>query len=211
MNFGFLLFNDLEELDLVGPWEIISVWSKHFSGPTNCLMIAEKDDPVKCFNGMVITPHISFANAPKLDYLLVPGGMGTRKEVENKSLIDFVANQAKNCKVVLSVCTGSFILFSAGLLKSKKATTHFTMLDKLRNLKDVEVVEKRFVKEGKVWTSAGVSAGIDMALELIAEEAGGETAGKVQLYAEYYPAGARYGTAHKEPQAPAYIKGLGNN
>jgi transcriptional regulator GlxA family with amidase domain len=205
MNFGFLLFNDLEELDLVGPWEIISVWSKHFSGPTNCLMIAEKDDPVKCYNGMIITPHISFANVPKLDYLLVPGGMGTRKEVENKSLIDFVANQAKNCKVVLSVCTGSFILFSAGLLKSKKATTHFTMLDNLRNLKDVEAVEKRFVKEGKVWTSAGVSAGIDMALELIAEEAGAETAGKVQLYAEYYPAGTRYGTAHKESQAPEYL------
>ena len=203
MNFGFLLFNDLEELDLVGPWEIISMWSKHFSGPTNCLMIAEKDDLIKCYNGMIITPHISFANVPKLDYLLVPGGMGTRKEVENKSLIDFVSNQAETCRVILSVCTGSFILHSAGLLKRKKATTHFSMLDNLRNLDDVE---KRFIKDGKVWTSAGVSAGIDMALELIAEEAGGETAGRVQLYAEYYPAGTRYGTAHKEPQAPEYLK-----
>ncbi len=206
MNFGFLLFNDLEELDLVGPWEIISMWSKHFSGPTNCLMIAEKDDPVKCYNGMIITPHKSFADAPKLDYLLVPGGMGTRKEVENKSLIDFVAGQAETCRVILSVCTGSFILHSAGFLKSKKATTHFTMLDNLRNLDDVEVVEKRFVKDGKIWTSAGVSAGIDMALELIAQEAGEETAGMVQLYAEYYPASTRYGAAHKEPQAPGYLK-----
>jgi transcriptional regulator GlxA family with amidase domain len=210
MNFGFLLFNDLEELDLVGPWEIISMWSKHFSGPTNCLMIAEKDDPVKCYNGMIITPHKSFADAPKLDYLLVPGGMGTRKEVENKFLIDFVAEKAETCRIILSVCTGSFILHSAGLLKSKKATTHFSMLDNLRNLDDVEVVEKRFIKDGKVWTSAGVSAGIDMALELIAEEAGEETAGKVQLYAEYYPAGTRYGTAHKESQAPGYIKDLGD-
>jgi transcriptional regulator GlxA family with amidase domain len=210
MNFGFLLFDELEELDLVGPWEIISIWSKHFNGPTDCLMIAERDDPVKCYNGMIITPHVSFANVPKLDYLLVPGGMGTRKEVLNKSLIDFVASQAETCRVILSVCTGSFILHSAGLLQSKKATTHFSRLDNLRNLKNVEVVEKRFVKEGKVWTSAGVSAGIDMALELIAKEAGEETAGMVQLYAEYYPAGALYGTAHKEPQAPAYIKGLGN-
>jgi len=96
--------------------------------------------------------------------------------------------------------------FPSGLLKSKKATTHFSMLNNLRNLKDVEVVEKRFVIEGKIWTSAGVSAGIDMALELIAQEAGEETAGKVQLYAEYYPAGTRYGTAHKESQAPAYLK-----
>jgi transcriptional regulator GlxA family with amidase domain len=84
------------------------------------------------------------------------------------------------------------------------------MLDNLRNLKDVNVVEKRFVKDGKIWSSAGVSAGIDMALELIAQEAGEETAGKVQLYAEYYPAGIRYGSAHKEPQAPGYLKDLGN-
>ena len=206
MNFGFLLFNDLEELDLVGPWEIISMWSKHFNGPKNCLMIAENDGPVKCYNGMIITPHLNFANAPRLDYFLVPGGMGTRKEVENKSLIDFVSNQVKTCRVILSVCTGSFILHSAGLLKRKKATTHFSMLDNLRNLDDVEVVEKRFIKDDKVWTSAGVSAGIDMALELIAEEAGVETAGRVQLFAEYYPAGTRYGTAHKEPQAPEYLK-----
>jgi transcriptional regulator GlxA family with amidase domain len=92
------------------------------------------------------------------------------------------------------------------LLQSKKATTHFSRLDNLRNLKDLEVVEKRFVKEGKVWTSAGVSAGIDMALELIAQEAGEETAGLVQLHAEYYPAGTLYGTAHKKSQAPGYIK-----
>ena len=79
------------------------------------------------------------------------------------------------------------------------------MLDYLRNLADVVVCEKRFVMDGKVWTSAGVSAGIDMALELVAQEAGEETAGKVQLYAEYYPAGHRYGSAHKEPQAPGYL------
>ena len=206
MNFGFLLFNDLEELDLVGPWEIISMWSKHFDGPTNCLMISENENPVKCYNGMIIIPHKSFANVPKLDYLLVPGGLGTRKEVENRSLVNFVAKQAETCRVILSVCTGSFILHSAGLLKSKKATTHFSMLDNLRKLEDVKVAEKRFIKDGKVWTSAGVSAGIDMALELIAQEAGEETAGRVQLYAEYYPAGTRYGAAHKEPQAPEYLR-----
>ena len=80
------------------------------------------------------------------------------------------------------------------------------MLDELRKLAYVEVVEKRFVKDGRIWTSAGVSAGIDMALELIAQEAGENTAGLVQLYAEYYPTGKLHGTAHKEPQAPGYIK-----
>ena len=87
MNFGFLLFEDLEELDLVGPWEMISMWSKDFGGPKNCLMIAEKNEPVKCYNGMIVTPHISFSNTPKLDYLLIPGGIGTRKEVKNNSRI----------------------------------------------------------------------------------------------------------------------------
>ena len=84
------------------------------------------------------------------------------------------------------------------------------MLDNLRDLDGVEVVEKRFVKDGKVWTSAGVAAGMDMALNLIAHEAGEETAGMVQLYAEYYPAGTLFGTGHKEPQAPGYIKGHGD-
>jgi transcriptional regulator GlxA family with amidase domain len=206
MNFGFLLFNNLEELDLVGPWEMISMWSKHWDGPENCLMIAQSNEPVTCFNGMIITPHASFQNAPRLDYLLIPGGMGTRTEMKNKALNEFVAKQAEACNVVLSVCTGSLILHSAGLLSGKKATTHYSVLDTLRNLGDIEVVEKRFVKDGKIWTSAGVSAGIDMALELIAQEAGDKTAGNVQLYAEYYPAGKIYGTAHKDPKAPGYLK-----
>jgi transcriptional regulator GlxA family with amidase domain len=80
------------------------------------------------------------------------------------------------------------------------------MLDNLRGLEGVELVEKRFVKDGSIWTSAGVSAGIDMTLELIAQEAGEEAAGQVQLYAEYYPTGKIYGTAHKDPMAPGYIK-----
>jgi transcriptional regulator GlxA family with amidase domain len=206
MNFGFLLFNNLEELDLVGPWEMVSMWSKFLEGPQNCLMIAETDAAVTCFNGMMITPHASFQDAPGLDYLLIPGGLGTRTEVKNKVLNDFVARQAETCKVILSVCTGSFILHSAGLLYGKKATTHYTMLDNLRGLEGVELVEKRFVKDGAIWTSAGVSAGIDMTLELIAQEAGEEAAGQVQLYAEYYPAGKIYGTAHKDSEAPGYIK-----
>ena len=206
MNFGFLLFKDMEELDLVGPWELVSIWSNFLKGPEDCLMIAESARPVKCFNGMVITPHRSFQNAPQLDYLLIPGGMGTRTEAKNKVLNDFVVAQAQTCKVMLSVCTGSFILYSAGMLGGKKATTHFSMLEKLRSFEGVDVVEKRFVTDGKVWTSAGVSAGMDMTLELIAQEAGEETAGQVQLYAEYYPAGKIYGIAHKGPKAPGYIK-----
>ena len=87
MKCGFLLFNDLEELDLVGPWEMIGMWGEYAGGPKERLMIAETDEAVTCTNGMRILPHRTFAESPLLDYLLVPGGLGTRKEVANEKLI----------------------------------------------------------------------------------------------------------------------------
>ena len=203
--FGFLLFPDLEELDLVGPWEMIAMWSKYAGGPEKYLMIAETADPVTCANGMILTPHASFNNAPKLDYLLIPGGFGTRTQVKNEKLTAFVAAQAKNCKAVLSVGTGSFILHAAGLLDGKRATTHWLSLEDLRRLGGVEVVEERFVVDGNIWTSSGVSAGIDLALEFINHEAGEQTAGKVQSFAEYYPSGKLYGAFYRDPKAPGYL------
>jgi transcriptional regulator GlxA family with amidase domain len=206
MAFGFLLFPDLEELDLVGPWEMIAMWSKYAGGPEKYLMIAETAESVTCANGMILMPQASFNDAPQLDYLLIPGGLGTRSQVKNDRLTAFVAAQAKNCRAVLSVCTGSFILQAAGLLSGKRATTHWLSLDHLRNLGDVEVVEKRFIIDGNIWTSSGVSAGIDLALEFIKHEAGEETAGKVQSFAEYYPSGKMYGTFHQDPKAPGYLR-----
>ncbi|MBT8366895.1 MAG: DJ-1/PfpI family protein, partial [Deltaproteobacteria bacterium] len=195
----------LEELDLVGPWEMIGMWSKYAKGPQKYLMIAETEEPVTCANGMIITPHATFNNAPQLDYLLIPGGLGTRTQVKNEPLTDFVAKQAQNCKVMLSVCTGAFILHAAGLLSGKRATTHWLSLNDLKKLGDVEVVEERIVIDDNVWTSSGVSAGIDLALEFIKHEAGEEIAGKVQSFAEYYPHGRLYGTFHQDPNAPDYL------
>jgi len=206
MIFGFLLFPDLEELDLVGPWEMVAMWSQYADGPEKCMMIGETKEPVTCSNGMVIQPHLSFKDAPELDYLLIPGGFGTREQVDNQQLIGFVSEQAKSCKAILSVCTGSFILHACGLLNGKKATTHWLSLEQLRQLKDVEVVEKRIVKDGSIWTSSGVSAGIDLALAFIEHEAGEGTAGSVQSFAEYYPSGKNYGTFHKDPKAPGYLR-----
>ncbi|MDD4448233.1 MAG: DJ-1/PfpI family protein, partial [Methanothrix sp.] len=97
MNFGFLIFPGLEELDLIGPWEMISSWSKYAAGPENCLMVAQSLDPVVCDKGMSINPHFSFSNCPTQDFLLVPGGQGTRREVDNPVLVDFVAEQAEHC------------------------------------------------------------------------------------------------------------------
>lgn len=206
MIFGFLLFPDLEELDLVGPWEMISVWSKYLQGPERCLMVAEKPDPVTCAKGMNLGPHTTFKDCPPLDYLLIPGGQGTRQEVDNQALIDFVARQAGHCQAVLSVCTGSFILHRAGLLSGRCATTHWGSLQRLRDLGDVTVTEERFVRDGNIWTSAGISAGIDLALAFIADVAGEETAGRIQYISEYYPAGTRYGRFHQDPQALQYMR-----
>ena len=156
-------------------------------------MVAENPAPVICSKGMSINPHVTFADCPPLDFLLVPGGEGTQREVNNPSLIQFVAEQAKHCKAVLSVCTGTFILHRAGLLSNRRATTHWASLQKLRDLGDVEVVEDRIVRDGNIWTSAGISAGIDLALAFIEYMTDEKTAGKIQLGAEYYPSGRSYG------------------
>ena len=121
-------------------------------------------------------------------------------------MIAFVQKQYPTCQHILSVCTGSFILQAAGLLEGKNATTYWGSLDRLRQFSDVTVVEERFVRNDNIWTAAGVSAGIDLALALIAAEEGDEMAGKVQLAAEYYPNGVMYGNAHLHPKAPAYLE-----
>lgn len=188
---------------------MIGSWSKHFGGPEECLTVAEVATPVTAAKGLSLNPHAVFATCPRLDYLLVPGGIGTRKQVDNAPLVRFIAEQAASCKAVLSVCTGAFLLERAGLLAGKQATTHWASLDRLRACSGVDVVEERFTRTGNVWTSAGVSAGADMALAFIAEVAGEEVAGKVQLYSEWYPSLRRYGSAHQGDGVPAYVREQG--
>jgi len=206
MNLGFLIFPDVEELDFVGPWEMAGMWSKYFAGPEKRLVVAQSEDPVTCAKGLSVLPHASFDQCPQLDFLLVPGGQGTRREVDNPALMGFLSEQAQHCTAILSVCTGTFLLHRAGLLSGKKATTHWSSLGRLRALGDVTVVEERIVRDGNIWTSAGVSAGMDLMLAFIADLAGEETAGNVQLAVEYYPSARRYGVSHQNPMAPGYLR-----
>ncbi|MFN7571575.1 MAG: DJ-1/PfpI family protein [Betaproteobacteria bacterium] len=203
-QFGLLLFPEVEELDFVGPWEMLKMWERFLDGPA-CFTVAQHKQPIDCANGLSVNPNYDFANCPPLDFLLVPGGPGTRREVDNSVLVDFVRAQAAGCRVVLSVCTGSFVLHRAGLLAGRRATTHWGSLDRLRALGDVHVVEERNVVDGKLWSSAGVSAGIDMTLAFIAAQAGEEVAMKAQVAAEYFPDGRRYGRFADDPRAPAYL------
>lgn len=205
MYVGLLIFNGVEELDFVGPWEMFTMWNKVADGPI-CHLVAQNLSPVLCAKGMSVNPSTDFEHCPQYDYLLVPGGEGTRVEVNNPILLDFVARQARGCKAVLSVCTGAFVLHAAGLLSGKRATTHWSALDRLRALGDVTVVEERFVQDGNIWSSAGISAGIDLALAFIAHVAGESAAGKVQFRSEYYPSGMEYGGYRSSPEAPRYIR-----
>ncbi|HQN18173.1 MAG TPA: DJ-1/PfpI family protein [Syntrophobacteraceae bacterium] len=206
MNFGVLVFPDVEELDFIGPWEIVGMWSKVAGGPENRFIVAQSREPVICAKGLSVNPDVSFDQCPQLDFLLVPGGQGTRREVDNPILINFISEQAKRSRAVLSVCTGTFLLHKAGLPFGKRATTHWNSLDRLRAIEETMAVEERFVRDGNIWTSAGISAGIDLLFALIAEIASEESAGKVQFAVEYYPSTRRYGSSHKSPMAPGYLK-----
>lgn len=205
MNFGIVVFDQVEELDFVGPWEMLTMWSKYFKGPEQCLIVAERAAPVACAKGLSVNPHVAFDQCPPLDYILVPGGSGTRREVDNPAMTAFVAAQARQCRAVLSVCTGSFVLHAAGLLAGRRATTHWGSLERLRALPGVTVVEERFVQDGPIWSAAGVSAGTDMMLAFIADQAGRAVAGQVQAAAEYYPLPVRYDEFDKSERAPGYL------
>ena len=186
---GILLFENMEELDFVGPWEVFTM-ARH-SGRENdrVVTVAERAEPVRAAKGLRVIPDHDFSNAPKLDVLLVPGGQGTRKEVDNPALIEWLRETAPACTWVTSVCTGALLLHEAGLARGKRVTTHWGFVEQLRERGDVEVLEKvRYVRDGNLVTSAGVSAGIDMALWLVGQLHGVAHARAVQRAMEYDPA-----------------------
>ena len=198
-TFGFLMFPKYEELDLVGPWEMATMWRDYAKGPA-CVTIGEHGGAVQTAKGLKTAADVSFTDCPPLDYLLVPGGVAAFDEMRNESLVNFVRERAASCEHVLSVCTGSFILHAAGLLRDRCATSHWKALDQMRKLQGVTVVEQRWVRDGNIWTSAGVSAGMDLLLGFIETIDGTKAAGNVQQTAEYYPDGRIYGET-KHPAA----------
>ncbi|MEX2237567.1 MAG: DJ-1/PfpI family protein [Dehalococcoidia bacterium] len=187
-NIAFILFNDAEELDFVGPWEVLTSMRHVDEDAARCYTVSEHGGTVTCAKGLRVLADYSFADAPKPDIFIVPGGMGTRTEVDNPAFMAYIGEVAKSAEISTSVCTGALVLERAGLLKGKKATTWWGMRPHLGEKDGVEVVEERWVDEGDVITAAGVSAGIDMALHLVGRLWGPEKARLVQKYIEYYPA-----------------------
>ena len=184
---GILLFDDAEELDFVGPWEVLTMARKEGD---RVVTIAERAEPVRSAKGLRVVPDHTFADAPALDVVLVPGGQGTRKEAENPALLDWLRGAAETATWVTSVCTGSFLLHAAGPAKGRRVTTHWIAIDELRERGgDLTVVEDaRWVVDGNVVTAAGVSAGIDMALWLVGQLYDVPHARAVQRFIQYDPA-----------------------
>jgi len=187
---GILLFPDVEELDFVGPLEVLAAAAMFGPGEGDRVVtIAERSEPIRCAKGLRVLPDASFADAPPLDVVLVPGGQGTRREVANPVLIEWLRKAGASARWVTSVCTGTLLLHEAGFARGKRVTTHWGFVSALRERGDVEVLERvRYVRDGNLVTAAGVSAGIDMALWLVGQLHGPAHARAVQHYIQYDPA-----------------------
>lgn len=186
-SIAFVLFENAEELDFVGPWEVLSFTANTVPDTCRVFTVAERAGAVRCAKGLRVVADYGFEDCPPADILLVPGGMGTRTEVDNARMIAFLERLGAGCEIVTSVCTGAFLLERAGFLKGRRGVTHWASMDRLRELGTVTVVEERFVDEGPVISAAGVSAGIDMALHLVGRLWGPETARRIQKGIEYFP------------------------
>jgi transcriptional regulator GlxA family with amidase domain len=193
---GIVIYPDVEVLDFAGPYEVLSVCRLDESrrreepSPFEVLLVAGSREPVRATGGLRVLPDHDLDSCPPLDLLVVPGGWGSRREVDNARLIDWVRARAARAELTASVCTGSFLLAKAGLLDGRRATTHFASLGRMRQafpavtvLDDLQVVD-----EGAVLTSAGISAGIDLALRLVARYHGEPVARATARHMEYpYP------------------------
>src|SRR6185503_2475855 len=181
-NIGFVLFPDLTQLDFTGPLQVL-----HRLPGSTTHIVARTRDPVPSDCGLSLVPTATFADCPQLDLLCVPGGFGVSGAIADKATVDFVRRQGARAKYVTSVCTGAFVLGVAGLLKGRRATTHWAYTG-LLPMVGATYEKARVVRDGNVFTGGGVTAGIDFALAVAAEVAGAETAQKIQLSIEYDPA-----------------------
>ncbi len=207
MDIHFLVFDRVEELDLVGPWELIGLLAQRKLCSPQKLVTLNTITPVG-EHGMRFVPDVHYSEAGPADVVLVPGGSGGRIAMEDENVISYLQDQGRSCKAVLSVCTGSFLMQKAGLLNGKCATTHWSFLDHLKCDSNVTVVEQRFVHDGNIWTAGGVSAVMDMVLAFIAESFGDSVAADIQLDAEYFPSDRIYGRPFEREDVSQYIRDL---
>ncbi|MFT5732843.1 MAG: transcriptional regulator GlxA family with amidase domain [Planctomycetota bacterium] len=191
-TYGLLLFPGAEELDFVGPWEVFtgsSMILEESGAPADTVVtIGEQPGPIRCAKGLEVVAQYGFTDHPELDVVLVPGGKGTRKEVNNPALIEWLGRTSAGCSWVTSVCTGSLLLYEAGPGRDARLATHWGFEDELEARGATVVRDARWVRDGNVVSSQGVSAGIDMALWLVGQIVSPAHARAVQHYIQYDPA-----------------------
>jgi cyclohexyl-isocyanide hydratase len=178
---GLLVFPRVQQLDLTGPYEVFASWPQ-----ARVHLIGKSRESVTSSTGLTLTPTTTYADCPRLDVICVPGGAGVNALMSDEETLSFVRAQASGARFVTSVCTGALVLGAAGLLRGKRATTHWASLDLLAAFGTVPV-KARVVRDGALLTGGGVTAGIDFALTLIAELAGRDVAEIIQLNLEYMP------------------------
>lgn len=193
---GLLIFPGVEVLDFCGPFEVFSVTRtdearrREDPSPFEVLLIAEQTGPVSAVGGLRVLPNHTLDSCPPLDILIVPGGWGTRREIDNGRLIGWIATRAGAVQTLASICTGAMLLGRAGLLDGRRVTTHWDSLTALRDAVPAATVleDQHVVADGNLITSAGISAGIDLALHLVARYCGAPVARATARRMEYpYP------------------------
>jgi transcriptional regulator GlxA family with amidase domain len=193
MRIAVHLFDGAEELDWAGPYEVFGAWAQHAAadgGPAvELTTVARSLDPVTCAKALRVLPDRTWADLGAVDVLVYPGGVGTRQHLGDPAVQAWLRDLHEAGTLLVSVCTGALVLADAGLLDRRPATTHWASLDRLAELGDgIEVrPDDRFVDDGDVVTAAGVSAGIDVALHLVARLAGLDRAREVRRYVQYDP------------------------
>ncbi|MCC5909482.1 MAG: DJ-1/PfpI family protein [Clostridiaceae bacterium] len=189
-NVGIFIYDDMETLDFAGPFEVFSITGQKDEkspGHFNVFLVAEEERPIIAVNGLSVNPHYTMKNTPPIDVLILPGGVGARKVIMKGTILEWVKEVNDKAELVLSVCTGSFILGKIGLLEGLKATTHHLCIDFLKELAPNADIcsEERFLDNGKILTAAGISAGIDMSLYVVERLCGKEVALRTARYMEY--------------------------
>lgn len=187
-NVGIFLFEDVELLDFAGPYEVFSVTSELNDHKLfRVFTIAEGRAAVKSVNGLRTEPDYGLGDHPPVDILVLPGGIGTRAAYKNAAVLDWVRRTAAGARIAMSVCSGARFLGAVGLLDGCAAVTHHSVLDNLKEIAPAAVIdaEARFTDNGKVMTSGGISAGIDLSLHIVEKLCGKETANKTVKYMEY--------------------------
>jgi len=184
---GILLFNEVEVLDFAGPFEVFSLAGDK-EKPFKVLTISETGKIISARNGLKVQPDFSIQNHPKLDILIIPGGYGAEEiEIHNDKLIQWIKNQAIMVEILASICTGAFLLAKANLLNGRKATTHWMDIERIeKEFPNTNWIRhKKFIDEGQIITSGGISAGINMSFHLVKKLCGEEIAYMTAKRMEY--------------------------